>query len=69
MSDIFLAVQGCDDTTYVKVSEEEAAALQFIIDRVNAAASYGCKPGMEVVRPGDKYYEYTKESWEYQEED
>lgn len=50
MSDYFIQVEGCDDTTAVIVPLDESGveALRRVIERVNATASYTCMPTMSM---------------------
>ena len=45
-----IAVAGCDDSTAVpmEVTEGELAAIKKLVDMVNAACTYRCKPFIEV---------------------
>lgn len=45
-----IEVSGCDDSTAVpmEVTDVELAAIKRLVDMVNAASTYGCKPFIEV---------------------
>lgn len=45
-----IAVAGCDDSTAVpmEVTDVELAAIKKLVDMVNAARTYSCKPFIEV---------------------
>lgn len=49
-----IEVSGCDDSTAVpmEVTEGELAAIKKLVDMVNAASTYRCKPFIEI-DPGD----------------
>ena len=48
-----VAVDGCDDSTYVDVllTEREAALVRQIAEAVTEASSYGCMPTMTLIDP------------------
>lgn len=61
-----IEVSGCDDSTAVpmEVTDVELAAIKKLVDMVNAARTYGCKPFIEV-DPG--YYTWDQVVADYQE--
>lgn len=61
-----ITVSGCDDSTAVpmEVTEVELAAIKKLVDMVNAACTYSCKPFIEV-DPG--YCTWDKVVADYQE--
>ena len=50
MSKHIICVYGCDDYAAVPMdlTDSDLAAIEKLVDAVNAAAYYGCKPTMDV---------------------
>jgi len=66
---IILCVSGCDDSTYVEVTEDEVEACAILADRVNENADRHCKPTMHIYRPGQEGYANALKWWEIESED
>lgn len=50
MKDYLIAVHGCDDSTHVSMTltDEQAALLSELAEKVEKASTYQCMPTMEI---------------------
>lgn len=50
-----ISVDGCDDSTHIEMelTEDEAALVRLIAEKITAAAEYGCMPVMRLEEKSD----------------
>ena len=50
MSQVHIALEGCDDTTYfsLEATSEERAFLERMVEAAKAASTYNCQPTISI---------------------